>query len=61
MTLQLSLFFFLEFGIFGRFETFGFETYGFETDIWINIPSDIRKKPFRKFKTNYKDRLIANY
>ena len=29
--------------------------------IWNNIPSDIRKNTFRKFKSNYKDQLIANY
>ena len=29
--------------------------------IWNNIPSDVRKNTFRKFKSNYKDQLIANY
>ena len=29
--------------------------------IWNNIPSDARKNTFRKFKSSYKDQLIANY
>ena len=29
--------------------------------IWNNIPSDVRKNTFRKFKSNYKDQLLANY
>ena len=29
--------------------------------VWNNIPSDVRKNTFRKFKSNYKDQLIANY
>ena len=28
--------------------------------IWNNIPSNVRKNTFRKFKSNYKDLLIAN-
>ena len=26
-----------------------------------NIPSNVRKNTFQKFKSNYKGRLIANY
>ena len=29
--------------------------------IWNNIPSGIRKNTFQKFKSNYKDLLMANY
>ena len=29
--------------------------------IWNNIPFDVRKNTFRKFKSNYKDLLTANY
>ena len=29
--------------------------------IWNNVPSDVRKNTFRKFRSNCKDQLIANY